>query len=105
MFEGVPSKDSIEGADKILYGVSTPSQREAGGEFYDSTLAEFKLYGVTYKIRRHPELLMLDHIDEWIEDYRYTNHFKVPVSFDDRHPCWVDLMKEYEYIVKGLSNG
>lgn len=48
---------------------------------------------------------MLDHIDEWIEDYRYTIKLGERIDFNKRHPCWIDLMKEYESIVKGLSDG
>ena len=105
MFSGVDRLDSIPENDHLLYGVNEPAQIETAGQYYDRSVADITLFGVTYRIRRHPELLMLPHIDEWITDYKYTNKYKVPVPFESRHPCWIDLENEYEYIQKGMNNG
>jgi hypothetical protein len=58
---------------------------------------------VVYKVFRHPEKLTPAHINEWIE--QYENDKNIPIELDARHPCWNDLKKEYNAIVRGLDNG
>jgi len=104
VFNGVPSLAEItEEHDKTLYGVRKPSQIEVAGQMIEKPLAHINLYGVTYKVVRHPEKLKCAHIDEWIEQFESDKD--LPIALDERHPCWNDLKKEYNAIMRGLENG
>ena len=83
--------------------MSKPSQIEVAGRFFDRPLVVAEIYGVTYKIMRHPSLLIPAHITEWIKDYEYTKEYKIPTPYDDRHPCWLQLREEWESILTGLG--
>ncbi len=89
----------------LLYGVRAPAQIETAGKYYDRDLVTVDLSGTIYKIRRHPEKLIMDHIVAWARDYSYTQKYKVPVPFDERHPCWIDLEQDMEHIIRGISDG
>ena len=105
MFRGVPALSEITTEqEEALYGVRVPAQIEVAGQTLDRPLVSIDLGGITYKILRHPEVIIPPHIKEWIEDYEYTKEFKIPTPFADRNPVWLDLRKQYEAI-KGLLGG
>ncbi len=90
-------------ADRINYGVSEPSQVEVAGQILPKSVEVFALFGVTYKVRRHPSLLRMKHIDLWIKEYEYLQEFKTHVPTDERHLCWLELREQYNAIVKGFE--
>jgi hypothetical protein len=83
--------------------VRKPAQIEVAGQNINRPLANINLYGFTYKVLRHPSIMIPAHIEEWIEQYESDKN--LPIPLDGRHPCWNDLKKEYEAIERGLQNG
>jgi hypothetical protein len=83
-------------------GVVEPSQMKAGdGNWYPMPLASITMDGVTHVLRRHPKLYNMKHIDEWIQEYRYTEQYKVPVPYEERSPLWIQAKNVYEYYYNG----
>lgn len=79
------------------------AQIEVAGQVLKRPLAVADIFGVTYEILRHPSLLVPPHVKHWIEDYEYTKEYKIPVPFEERHPCWLDMRNEWEALQKGLG--
>jgi hypothetical protein len=46
--------------------------------------------GAVYHLCVHPERVMLPHIEAWVQEYEYTEHYRVPVAWTERHACWVE---------------
>ncbi len=90
-------------ADRINYGVSEPSQVEVAGQILPKSVEVFNLFGVTYKVRRHPDLLRMKHIDLWIKKYEHWKRAPAYVDDDDCHLCWLELVDQYEEILKGFE--
>ena len=86
-------------------GLEGPAQIEAGGEWYLRPIAWVKVFDTTYEVLRHPDLMRCDHIKSWVEEYEYTEHYKVPIPFEDRHPCWIQARNIYDYFYKGAIDG
>jgi len=94
----VPQICDIPDIDLPLYGVREPAQIEAAGQILPRPLATINLYDCDYKIRRHPEVLRLDHIDFWVKEYSYAKDCNIHLPHNDCHPCWLELRGHYEYI-------
>ena len=101
----MPKIEDISKEDEALYGVRTPAQVEASGQILDRTIADIRLFDDIYRIRIHPSRLIKAHITQWVREYDNAQKYRIPKELDDRHPCWADLEDEYEYIVKGFTDG
>ena len=85
-------------------GLDRPAQMRAGdGNWYDMPIAIIPIGDVTYRIMRHPEVLRMKHISDFAEDYHYTEHYKIPVPFEERHSCWIEARNIYNYYYTGVS--
>jgi len=84
-----------------LYGVrSVALMKTASGNFERTLCKQVSVFGETYKIMRHPDLLVGRHIWKWIEDYEYTEEYKIPIPHEERHPAWLDFRKYWKEINK-----
>ena len=72
---------------------------------YEKSYATVNILGVSYDVVTHPSLLMAEHIECLIDDFSYTEEYKPAVLYEDRHPVWLDLKKEWDSIRKDLKNG
>ncbi len=99
-----PLEEITTEADKVKFGVSKPSQTDATGQILPKSVEIFTLFGVTYKVRRHPDLLRMKHIDLWVKDYEYLQEFTTHVPTDERHLCWLELREQYNATVRGFEN-
>lgn len=81
------------------WGVRQPTRLEVAGQVFDRPLLRFPFRGVTYEILRHPSLLVPETIQEWLQDYQYTQEYKVPIPYAQRHPVWVELANMYREVV------
>jgi hypothetical protein len=88
-------------------GVAEPAQwRSRDGSIqFEKSYATVNLFGVSYDIVAHPSLLVADHIDVFLDEVDYTEEYKPAVLYEDRHPIWLELKKEWDMIRKGLQNG
>lgn len=59
----------------------------------------------TYEILRHPDLMRMEHIKTWAEEYEYTDYYKVPVPIEERHPAWIEARNLYVYFCKAVIDG
>ena len=84
-------------------GLDKPAQLNAGGIVSPYFIAQVHIGDTTYRIRRHPELMRVPYIKTWAEEYLYTEHYKVPVKFEDRHPRWIKAKNIFSFYYKGAS--
>jgi hypothetical protein len=83
--------------------VREPSQIEVAGQVLDKPIARLDDFnGVSYVILRHPDCIIPPHIWAWVEDYEYTTEYRVPVPYQERHPCWLDMRKLWDQLIRRL---
>ena len=90
--------DLEEAGKNPLYGVHQDACKIVGGRSYRRPLARVSVFGEVYEVVRHPLLLVTDTVTAWLEDYLYTQEYKVPIPWVDRHNCWVQAKKIYEEV-------
>jgi len=103
----VRSLSECSGVDMINYGISGPAYIEVAGQRIVKPLARIEYEGVEYRVIRHPDLLIPATVREWLNDYEYTTEFRVPVPYEERHPCWLDARRVWSSALKilGVSDG
>ena len=82
------------------WGRDDVARVETAVGYFERPLAEVEYNGVMWVILRHPDLLIPDHIWQWIDDWKYTRRYRVPIPYIDRHPCWLDSAEILENILK-----
>ena len=88
---------------QMLYGVRESACTELAGLKFEKPIFKGNIGGEVYEITRHPELLLSETATAWVRDFEYTEEFKIPVPYDDRHPCWLQMREEWRRI-KGASS-
>jgi hypothetical protein len=92
----VKSLHECTGVDIINFGVNEAVYIEVAGVKAVRPLARIDFEGVEYQVVRHPSLLVPATVTEWLKDYEYTKEYRVPVPYEDRHPCWLDAREVWK---------
>jgi hypothetical protein len=87
----------------MQFGCEKPSQMAVGEQLFDMPITVLTVDGQEIKLFRHPDLLIMESLSLWLDDFFYCEKYGRQAKYEENHPCWIEASSLFRQHLRGFQ--